>query len=187
MSESERQRLLTEQRNRQREEADRQTASGLAQQAASQGAFAAPGYWEEIGSPDIARKTDGDHIEDYFATEFSSAFPFGNVTYDDWQSWRWRIETEFELALNEFRDPNSTLDEGDLAEMYGEVRPELTDERARRIRSSSEVKKAKTSLAVGAQGLRAGTEIHAVARSESPVEDTDPDGYLDRFKQWASR
>lgn len=66
--------------------------------------------------------------------------------------------------------------------MYGEDRPELTDEMARRLRSAEDVKEMMTSLSVGARGLRSGTEIHAVAKTENQEGEEDSGGLFSRAK-----
>lgn len=186
LSPAERQRLMRQQDQQQQAQEGRQLASGAAQQAMGEGQYAAPGYWDVIGDPDISRERfeDDEHLGEFVATEMSDKFALGNISYDDWKSWGWQIENEFFTMENEFVDGDCKLDEGDMAEMYGEQRPKLTDERARRLRSSSQVKKMMTSLSVGARGLRSGTEIHAVARSENAPEEQQDDGRLARAKQW---
>jgi len=152
----------------------------------SEGKFAAPGYWDVIGDPDIARERfeDDEHLGEFVATEMSDKFALGNITYGDWQSWQWQIENEFFTLKNEFQSSGSKLDAVDMATMGYGKRPKLTDERARRMRSAMQVKKIMTSLSVGARGLRAGTEIHAVARSESPETEEEEQGRLAQAKQW---
>jgi hypothetical protein len=163
---------------------DRQTAQQLASQAASQQGPAKPGYWDIIGSPDIGREMEDDHLEDYVATEFANSFALGNISKADWQNLGWRIETEFFTMKNEFKDSDGKMGDDDLRIMYGEDRPELTNEKARRLRSASEVKKLYTSLSVGARGLKSGTEIHAVAKTEN--EEQEEEGRLSGIKGWLS-
>lgn len=186
MSAADRQRLMREQDQRDRDQHARQMAGGAAQQAMAEGEFAAPGYWDVIGDPDIERENfeDDEHLGEFVATEMSDKFALGNITYGDWQSWNWRIENEFFAIKNEFADGDAKLDDADMATMYGERRPRLTNERARRLRSAMQVKKMLTSLSVGARGLRSGTEIHAVARSESGPEEEEAQGRLSKAKQW---
>lgn len=190
LSAKERERLQRQQRQqereRERQRAGQQLANQAAQRAMSEGEFAAPGYWDVIGDPDVGREETSDGLEELLATELSDKFALANVTHSDWERWRWRIETEMDMVLNEFHDPDG-MSEGDLAEMYGEQRPELSDERARRIRATSQAKQAMSSLSINAQGLRSGTEIHAVARNESPIEDNEEAGYLDKAKRYLSR
>lgn len=167
-----------------REREDRQNAQQLASQAASQQGAAAPGYWDIIGSPDVGREFNDDELEDFMATEFSSTFALGNISKSDWESWQWQIETEFWTTKNEFKDADSNLGDDDLRIMYGEERPKLTDEKARRLRSAMQVKKIMTSLSVNSRGLRSGTEIHAVAKTEN-TEDED-EGRLSGIRNWLS-
>lgn len=164
---------------------ERQTASQLASQAASQQGAAEPGYWDVIGDADIGREVDVDdeYLAEFVATEMSDKFALGNIKYGDWQSWGWQIENEFFTMRNEFQDQDSNLDDADMAAMYGERRPKLTNERARRLRSAMQVKKMMTSLSVGARGLRSGTEIHAVAKTEQPNQEEDDGGLLSTAKK----
>lgn len=168
-----------------REREDRNTAQQLASQFASEQGAAAPGYWDVIGQPDIGREFNDDELEDFMRTEFSNTFALGNIDKEDWESWQWQIETEFWVTKNEFRDADSRMDEDDLRIMYGEERPTLTDEKARRLRSAMQVKKIMTSLSVGARGLRSGTEIHAVAKTENH-EEPEEDGRLSGIRNWLS-
>lgn len=163
---------------------ERQTASQLASEAASRQGAAAPGYWDVIGDADISREVDVDdeYLSEYVATEMSDKFALGNIKYSDWESWGWQIENEFFVMRNEFQDADSNLDDADMAAMYGERRPRLTNERARRLRSAMQVKKMMTSLSVGARGLRSGTEIHAVAKTEQPTEQEEDNGLLSKAK-----
>jgi hypothetical protein len=57
--------------------------------------------------------------------------------------------------------------------LYGEERPDLDDAKARRLRSAREVKKQLASLSVDARGLRSGTEIHAVAKTEDEPDEEE--------------
>lgn len=186
MSAADRERIMREQAKQQQQTEGRQLASGAAQQAMADGQYAAPGYWDVIGDPDIERDRfeDDEHLGEFVKTEMSDKFALGNITYDDWKSWGWQIENEFNVIENEFTDGDTKLDDGDMLEMYGEVRPRLTDERARRLRSAMRVKNVMSSLSVGARGLRSGTEIHAVARSESPENEQEETGRLGKAKQW---
>jgi len=84
-----------------------------------------------------------------------------------------RIENEFWQMQNEMRGPDTTLADDDMRMLYGEERPELDDSQARRMRAAREVKKQQASLSVDARGLRSGTEIHAVARTEDSDEDDE--------------
>jgi hypothetical protein len=163
-------------RDRRREEArqqrDEQTARSLAQGAATQQGTAAPGYWEVIGNADIEDPSWGDNIEGFVKGELSRAFALGNITRKEFENMELRIENEFWQVKNEMRGPDTSLSDDDMRMLYGEERATLDDARARRLRSAREIKKQKTSLSVDARGLRSGTEIHAVARTE----DADGDG-----------
>lgn len=186
LSASDRKRLMREQEQYQQQQEGRQMASGAVQHAMQNGEYAAPGYWDVIGDPDISRERfeDDEHLGEFVATEMSDKFALGNITYDDWNSWKWQIENEFFTLKNEFQSSGSKLDSVDMATMGYGKRPQLTDERARRMRSAMQVKKMMTSLSVGARGLRSGTEIHAVARSESPMDEQEEQGRLAKAKQW---
>lgn len=182
MSSAERERAMREQEEFQRRQQERQAASQMASQAAAERGAAPPGYWDTIGDMDIGREVDDQHLEDFIATESSNRFALGSITYGDWKSQTWQIETEFWTIRNEFQDTDSDLDAADMAAMYGDQRPKLTNERERRLRSSMQAKKMHASLAINAEGLRRGTEIHAVARTES----TDPEeegGFLSGVKK----
>lgn len=164
-----------------REREDRNTAQQLASQAASQQGPAEEGYWSVIGNPDIGRQMEDDGLEEFTATEFANPYALGNIDKSDWESLSWRIETEFWTMRNEFRDSDSGMDDDDLRMMYGEERPELDNEKARRLRTASEVKKLYSSLSIGARGLRSGTEIHAVAKTENSEEEEEK-GRIERLK-----
>jgi len=167
-----------------REREDRNTAQSLAQQAAMEQGAAEDGYWQIIGEPDVGREFNDDELEDFMATEFSSAFALGNITRADWNSWQWQIETEFWVTKNEFRDADSKMSDDDQRIMYGTERPVLDDEKARRLRSAMQVKKLKASLSIDAQGLRSGTEIHAVAKTENQDGEEEESG--SSWKNWLS-
>lgn len=173
------------QKEMEQEREDRNTAQQLASQFAGQEGAAKPGYWDVIGQPDIGRQFADDELEDFMRTEFSSTFALGNIDKEDWESWQWQIETEFWVTKNEFRDADSKMEDDDLRIMYGEERPELDNEKARRLRSAMQVKKIMTSLSVGARGLRSGTEIHAVAKTENQ-EESEEEGKLSGVKNWLS-
>lgn len=174
---------MRQQEEMERRRSERQLASQLAGEAAMGQGAAPPGYWEIIGDPDIGREIGDENLEEFAATEFSNRFALGNFTYDDWKSLTWRIETEFWTMRNEFRDQDGDLDDADMAAMYGERKPKLTDERARRLRSAGEGKKMHASLGVDARGLRSGTEIHAVAKNERPEEESEEGGLLSKAKR----
>lgn len=173
-----------------RQRADGQLARNIAQTAAIHGNEpAAPGYWDVIGDPDIKRDRSTEYLDQFLATEMSDKFALGNITYDDWRKWTWQIEQEFWTMQNELKDQACKLDAIDMATMYGSDRVELTDERARRLRSAMQVKKMMTSLSVNAQGLRSGTEIHVATKNESEREneDDEPSGRLARARKWLGR
>lgn len=158
-------------------------AQQLATQAAADRGAAEEGYWRVIGDPDIKRQRfeTQEHLHDFVATEMSDKFALGNIKHADWESWKWQIENEFLVMRNEFADADTKLDDVDMATMYGESRPTLTNERARRLRGAMQVKKMMTSLSIGARGLRSGTEIHAVAKTEQPDQESE-DGFLSGLK-----
>jgi len=178
--------LMRMQRETEQDREERQMAQGLAQRQAQQMGVAAPGYWDVIGKPNIGREADDDGLGDFTATEFSRMFALGNITREDYESWQWAIETESWVMTNEFRDADSKMGDDDLRMMYGEDRPTLTNEHARRLRSSMQVKKFMASLSVQARGLRSGTEIHAVAKQESGEEEAESSGRLDKLKDYLS-
>lgn len=182
MSAEDRERVMRQQEQMQQRQEQRQQAAQLASQAAAERGPAAPGYWDVIGDPDIEREITDEHLNEFVATEMSDKFALGNIKYSDWQSWQWQIENEFWVMRNEFRDQDCKLDDADMASMYGDQRPVLTNERTRRLRSAMHVKKMMTSLSVGARGLRSGTEIHAVAKTEQPAEE-DEDGFLSKARK----
>lgn len=170
-----------------RDREERGMAQNLASSAAMDQPAAAPGYWDVIGKPNIGREFEDDGLEEFTATEFSSMFSLGNITRGDWQSWNWRVETEFWTMKNEFIEQDSKMGDDDLRIMYGEERPTMDNEAARRLRGASQVKKLMTSLSVDARGLRSGTEIHAVAKQESADEPEEGDGSrLSGVKNWLS-
>jgi len=181
---------MQEEAEKDREE--RQLAQQLASSKAMEhGETAAPGYWSVIGQPDIGRSGENDdHIEDYLSTELASHFALGNITREDYDSWQWAIETEFWTMGNEFHDADSNLGDDDLRVMYGEDRPRMSNEMARRKRSAMQVKKLMASLSVGARGLRSGTEIHAVAKQEGSEEEGESGssgGLISRATDWATK
>lgn len=173
--------LMEMQEQREKEREDRQTAQSLASQAASQKGAAEPGYWRVIGDPDISREFEDDGLDEFAATEFANPYALGNIDKSDWESLSWRIETEFWTMRNEFQDKEGKMGDDDLRIMYGEERPSLDNEKARRLRTASEVKKLYSSLSIGARGLRSGTEIHAVAKTENDEPDEEK-GRINRLK-----
>lgn len=164
------------------EREDRQTAQSLASEAASRQGEAKDGYWSIIGQPDIGRDNGTDTLEEYSATEFSNTFALGNISRSDWQSLGWRIETEFWTMRNEFKDADTAMGDDDMRIMYGDDRPTLDDEKARRLRSAGEAKKMYTSGSIEARNLRAGTEIHAVAKTENQDQENEDETRLGKFK-----
>ena len=184
MDPKQRQQLLKEQAAQQQAQADRNLADAGIQQAMAEGEYAAPGYWDTISKLDFEYDDlEDDHFEDFISIEGSKFNTLGNLPYGDWQKFCWRIEQELWTRRNELQN-NDSLDAVDMATMYGEQRPTHTDERESRLRAAERALKLQLSLSVGARGLRSGTEIHAVARSEQPDHDTEPDGRLARAKNW---
>lgn len=165
-------------RERRRDEQDEQTARQLAQRGASDASVAAPGYWDMLGDPDIDTEEWGGELEPFVKGELSRAFALGNITRDEYRNLQLRIENEFWQVQNEMRGPASKLGDDDMRMMYGEERADLNDNAARRLRSAREVKKNLTSLSVDGRGIRSGTEIHAVARTEDGNPDDEDSGGL---------
>jgi len=180
--------LIELRQEHQQEQSQEQLAQSMVQQAGEPGTTAAPGYWSVVGDADVARDGD-DGLADFAATELSSTYALGNVKYSDWESWNWRTETEFWTMKNEFRDGDHAMGGDDTRIMYSEDRPVLTDEKARRLRNTSQVKKLMTSLSINARGLRSGTEIHAVTKREDdqPEEEENERGVIGRASRWLSR
>ena len=187
ISESERQRALEDQEQRQRRQQDEQTARSLAQGAATQQGTAAPGYWDVIGDPDLDHADWEDSLEAFTQGELSRAFALGNISRKDWHDLQLRTENEFWQIKNEMKGPDTSLDDDDMRMLYGEERAELTDDRARRLRSAREVKQMLTSLSVDSRGLRSGTEIHAVARTEDGGEEETAGGLFAGIGSYLSR
>ena len=163
-------------REEQREQQDEQTARQLASGAATQQGVAAPGYWDMLADPDLDDEALGGDLEPFVKGELSRAFALGNITRKQWEDMQLRIENEFWQIQNEMRGPDSTLEDDDMRMLYGGARPDLDDNAARRLRSGREVKKNLTSLSVDARGLKSGTEIHAVARTEDGTGDEEAGG-----------
>lgn len=184
-SPAERARLLREQEERQRRQEDRQMAQNMAQQAAAEGRFAEPGYWDMIEGDDLNRDIDNNYLGEFVTPSMSKFYSIANITRTDWYKLAWQIETEFWTMMNEFRDKDCKLDDVDLATMYPDdaEKPALTDERARQLRSAMQVKKAKTSLGINRAGLDAGTQIHTVSRTESPDREQEEPGFLSRVRR----
>ena len=187
ISKAERQRALEDQEQRQRRQQDEQTARSLAQGAATQQGTAAPGYWDVIGDPDLDHPDWGDSLEAFTQGELSRAFALGNISRKDWHDLQLRTENEFWQIKNEMKGPDTSLDDDDMRMLYGEERAELTDDRARRLRSAREVKQMLTSLSVDSRGLRSGTEIHAVARTEDGGEEETAGGLFAGIGSYLSR
>ena len=173
ISAKDREQALERAREERKREQDESTARQLASGAASQQGTAAPGYWDMLGDPDLDHPAWGDSIEAFTKAELSRAFALGNISRKDWQNMELRIENEFWQIQNEMRGPDTSLKDDDMRLLYGEERADLDDSSARRLRSAREVKKMLTSLSVDARGLRSGTEIHAVARTEDGREDDE--------------
>jgi len=173
ISQEEREEARERERERQREQQDEQAARTMAQSAATQQGTAAPGYWDMLGDPDIDHPQWGDNLEAWAQGELSRAFALGNLTRKEWKDMELRIENEFWQMQNETRGEGSDLDDDDMRLLYGEERPDLDDAKARRLRSAREVKKQLASLSVEARGLRSGTEIHAVAKTEDEPDEED--------------
>ncbi len=163
-----------------REREERNAATQMASQAAMENRGTEPGYWDTIGDADIGNE---DNLESYAETEFSNKHALANIRYADWESWQWRIETEFWTMQNEMKDADTKMGDDDLRIMYGEDRPTLDNKKARKLRSAQQVKKLMTSLSVDARGLRSGTEIHAVAKTEKQDSEHEDQGRLSRWKR----
>lgn len=176
ISADEREQARERERERRRDEQDEQTARQLASGAATQQGVAAPGYWDMLGDPDLDDPAWGDNLEPFVQGELSRAFALGNISRKDWQNMELRIENEFFQIQNEMRGPDTALSDSDQRLLYGENRADLDDAKARRLRSAREVKKQLSSLSVDARGLKSGTEIHAVARTEDSDDDEDAGG-----------
>jgi hypothetical protein len=175
ISAEEREKARERRREEQRQQQDEQTARSLAQGMATQQGVAAPGYWDVIGDPDLDDPAWEDSLEPFVKGELSRAFALGNITRSEYENMELRIDNEFFAIKNEMRGPDTQLADDDMRLLYGGDRPDLSDARARRLRSAREVKKQLTSLSVDARGLRSGTEIHAVARTEEG-DDEDAGG-----------
>lgn len=186
ISKKEREQARERAREEQRRQQDENTARSLAQGAASQQGTAAPGYWDMLGDPDLDDPQWGDSIEAFTKGELSRAFALGNISRKDWHNMELRVENEFWQIQNEMRGPDTSLEDDDMRMLYGEERADLDDTKARRLRSAREVKKMLTSLSVDARGLRSGTEIHAVARTEDGDGDDDEGGLMASMSSYLS-
>lgn len=176
--------MQAEQQRRQKEE---NTANELAAGAAREQGAAEDGYWGVLTDADISSDIEeyDEHLKEFLSAELSGQLTIGNITREDWKSWCWRTENEFWVIKNEFKDPDCKLDSLDMAAMGYEDRPKLTDKRARRLRDTQQVRKMMLSNSVDARGQRSGTEIHAVAKTESQ-EDEGDDGGGGRISNWLS-
>ncbi len=85
------------------------------------------------------------------------------------------------------RGPDTSLQDDDMRMLYGEERPDLDDAKARRLREAREVKKMQVSLSKDARGLKSGTEIHAVARTEDSGDDDEGGGLFAGVGNYLSR
>jgi len=188
ISEADRQAARERARQEQREQADEQAARSIAQGVAAQSAEGvSDGYWDMLGDPDIDHPLWDDQLEPFVKAEMSRAHALGNITRTDWRDEQLRIENEFWQIQNEMRGPNTSLSDSDMRMLYGEERPDLTDARARRLRSARDVKTKLSSLSIDGTGLKSGTEIHTVARTERSDGEGESDspfakigGYLKR-------
>lgn len=183
--------LVAMHEEQERRRTERQTANDLARSAAQQEGTNKPGYWDVIRSPDIESGIESydEHIDALLATELSGQLSTGYITRGDYDSLQWRIEYEMWLVKNEFQDPDSNLDDLDMLAMGYEDKPTLTDRRARRLRSAELVRKQMASNSVDARGLRSGTEIHAVSRTEDGSrrgEDGEGSGMFGRARRYLS-
>lgn len=174
---------IREQLSYQEEQGLSQSAQSMAQEQAMRLAQEKDreGYWDVITDADVGWG-DGDELPDFIATETSGMLALGNITDRHFDSGLWRIENQFDLMHNEFIDNDSTLDEIDVAAMEGEAKPTMTDRRIRRLRSAQTAAKQEFSLSRGAMGLRMGSEIHTVAKSEKIAEEEEP-GTLGKIKR----
>lgn len=186
ISKKEREEARERAREEQRRQQDENTARSLASGAATQQGTAAPGYWDMLGDPDLDDPQWGDSIEAFTKGELSRAFALGNISRKDWHNMELRVENEFWQIQNEMRGPDTSLEDDDMRMLYGEERADLDDTKARRLRSAREVKKMLTSLSVDARGLRSGTEIHAVARTEDGDGDDDEGGLMASMSSYLS-
>lgn len=184
MSEEE---MLERQREMERQRQAEQTANQIAAQEAAEMGAAEEGYWDVVRDPDISSGIPewDDHLAEFLAVEMSGQFATGNIRYQDWKSFNWRTEQEFWVAKNEFRDRDAKLDDLDMLTMFGEKKPRMTDKMARRLRNAQSVKKMLTSLSVDARGLRSGTEIHTVSKTENTDEEEEG-GRFSGVRNWLS-
>ncbi|MFW5956294.1 MAG: hypothetical protein ACOCQY_02710 [Halorhabdus sp.] len=186
ISKEDQEKALERQREERRQQSDENAARMLAQTGSPEQSTAAPGYWDMLGDPDIDDPAWGDSLEAFAHGELSRAFALGNITRKDWHNLELRAENEFWQMQNEMRGPDTALEDDDMRMLYGAERPDLDDASARRLRSAREVKKMLTSLSVDGRGLRSGTEIHAVARTEDGSEEEE-DGLFPGVRDYLSR
>ena len=130
------------------------------------------GYWRVVTDADVGRDGE-DELPEFIASETTGMLALGNITRPEYHGNQWRIENQFDTIQNEFLDADSPIDEIDAATMFGSARPKGTDEAYRRLRSAEMAAKQMHSLSINAQGLRSGTEIHTVAKSEKIADDED--------------
>ena len=187
ISEDEREAALKRRREEQRRQQDESSARQVATSAATQQGTAAPGYWDMLGDPDIDAPAWSDQLEPFVKGELSRAFALGNITRKEFHDMQLRIENEFFQIQNEMKGPNTSITDDNMRLLYGEDRPELDDSEARRLRSAREIKQMLVSLGVDARGLRSGTEIHAVARTEDGNGEHEDGGLFSGARDYLSR
>jgi hypothetical protein len=187
ISKEEREQARERRKKEQRQQQDEQTARSLASGMAQQQGTAAPGYWDMLGDPDLDHPDWNDSVEAFTQGELSRAFALGNISRSDWRDQELRVENEFFQIQNETRGPDTSLADDDQRLLYGQERPDLDDSKARRLRSAREVKKMLTSLSVDARGLKSGTEIHAVARTEDGDAEGGEEGLFASLGSYLSR
>lgn len=181
--------LMEMQRQQQRAQREEQTANDLAAGAAREKGPAEDGYWGVLTDADISSTIEeyDEHLAEFLSAELSGQLTIGNITREDWKSLCWRTENEFWVIKNEFKDADCKLDSLDMATMGYEDRPKLTDKRARRLRHAQQPRKMMLSNSIDARGQRSGTEIHAVARTESGDDEDDDGGGSGGIRGWLSR
>jgi hypothetical protein len=187
ISEAEREAARERRREDRREQQAEQTATAMAQGAATQQGTAAPGYWDMLGDPDLDDPQWGDSLEAFVKGELSSMNALGNITRTEYQDLQLRIENKFFQIQNEMRGPDTSLADDDMRMLYGEERADLTDAMARRLRAARDVAQIQPSLSVDARGLRSGTEIHAVARTEDGDADEEEGGLFGGLGSYLGR
>ena len=183
ISKEEREKARQRRKEEQREQQTEQAARSISQSAATQQGAAAPGYWDVIGKSDLDDPQWGDSLEAFASGELSRVFALGNLTQKEFEDLLLRVDNEFWMIKNEMRDGDSSLADDDMRMLYGEERADLDDSKARRLRAAREEKKMRASLSKDARGLRSGTEIHAVARTEDS-EDAEADGMFSNISSY---